>query len=180
VQKRPDSLNPGSPLAQLGEVYLFEGRLAEARSTLEKSLTYLDGDDVIFIAMAKTDLAEVALAEGKFEQALKWLKEAHPYANQHVRRFIVFLCALAGYLVLSRNDKADLRTSAQLYGAIKKLSKQAGIGLNVFYQELNQTRMQRAQKKLSAAEWQKAYETGSGWKRGEAIQRVNELLNRME
>jgi tetratricopeptide (TPR) repeat protein len=57
VQKSPHHLNPGSPLAQLGEVYLFEGRLAEARSTLEKSLTYLDRDDVIFIAMAKTDLA---------------------------------------------------------------------------------------------------------------------------
>jgi hypothetical protein len=46
----------------------------------------------------------------------------------------------------------------------------------VFYQELNQTRIQRAQKKLSAAEWQKAYETGTGWKRSEIQRRMQEFF----
>jgi len=38
--------------------------------------------------------------------------------------------------------------------------------------------MQRAQKKLSSAEWQKAYETGSGWERAEIIRQVEKVLAR--
>lgn len=177
VQKRPGHVNTGLPLTQLGEVHLFEGRLDEARSLLEKALTHLGKEDAVFLAMAKTDLAEVALAEGRFDQAFMWLKEAHPYASLHVRRFIVFLCALAGYLVLSQKDKADLRMAAQVYGAIENLSRQAGIGLNVFYQDLNQKRIRQAQSKLSAAEWQRAYETGLGWERSEIAKWVHAEFN---
>ena len=180
VYNKPEHLNPGSPLAQLGEVYLFEDKVGEARSVLEKALTHLEKGDAIFLAMAMTDLAEVALAEGDLKSAKAWLKEAYPHASQHVRRFIVFLCALAGYLVLSSKDKSNLRCAAHLYGAIEKMSRLAGIGLNAFYQDINQKRMQRAQKNLSATEWQGAYETGSVWERGEAILKVNELLQRLE
>jgi tetratricopeptide (TPR) repeat protein len=172
VNVRADQLNPGPPLAQLGEVYFFEGRLDEARSMLEKSLTYLNEENAIFRAMATTDLAEVALSEGDFEKAREWLRDAIPHANQHVRRLIVFLCALAGYLVLSGKDTKDAQKAIRFYGAIEKLSVKAGIGFNPFYQDLNQKRIALARTKLSVAEWQRAYEAGSGWERSEAVQQA--------
>lgn len=178
MYEKPDHLNPGPPLAQLGEVYLFEGKLDEAKSMLEKALTYLDKEDAIFLAMAKTDLAEITLVEGNLKKAREWLKEAYPQASQHVRRFIVFLCALAGYLVLSGSDKSDLRTAAQLYGVIEKLGTQSGVGFNLFYQKMNQERMSLARKRLSAKEWLEGYETGAGWERGEVVQHIEKVLMR--
>ena len=168
--------SPGPPLAQLGEIALFEGRLDEAKSLLQKALTVLDKEDAIFLAMANTDLVEVALAEGDLANAKAWLKDAYPQANQHMRRFIVFLCALAGYLVLAGKDKVDLRAAAQFYGAIEKLSTQSGVGFNTFYQNLNQERMQLAREKLSDEEWLDAFESGRGWERGEAIHQAKDLV----
>ena len=171
------SMGPGIPTAQLGEIALFEGRLEEAKSLLEQALTLEMGDDaMIFTAMARTDLAEVALAQGDSADALRWLKEAQPLASQQARRFVIFLCALAGYLVLTKKGSPDPGTAAHLYGAIERLSLQAGVGLNGFYQELNRSRMVQAQKKLSAAEWRKAYETGSSWGRDEVLRLIQELL----
>lgn len=178
VYKKTDHLSPGPPLAQLGEVYLFEGRIDESRSLLEKALDVLDEKDVVFLAMAKTDLAEAALIQGDFEAAKYWLKEAYPHAILHARRFIVFLCALAGYLVLPNGDKEDKQKAARLFGAIEKLSNQTGIGFNSYYQDLNKKRIALARKKLSEREWLEAFESGYGWERGEAIQLAGTLLKR--
>lgn len=175
LSKRP-SLNPGPPLTQLGEVALFEGRLDEAKSLLEKALTVLGNEETIFLAMAHTDLAEIALAEENFKKAWECLQEAYPYAAQHVRRFIVFLCALAGWLALSNRSKQDARKAAQLFGAMNKLTEQWGVALNVFYQSRNQERRRLAQKKLPAEEWQEAYESGFGWERSEALRQVEKVL----
>jgi hypothetical protein len=125
--------------------------------------------------MAHTDLAEIALAEENFEKAWEYLQEAYPYATQHVRRFIVFLCALAGWLALS-NGAEDHSKAAQLFGAMNKLAEQWGVVLNVFYQNRNRERMRLAQKKLSAKEWQEAYESGSGWERSEALRQIGNIL----
>lgn len=177
MQGRPD-LNPGPPLAQLGEVALFEGRMEEAKSLLERAITLLDQDDAIFLAMAYTDLAEVALAEDGLETAKHWLKEAYPHTGAHVRRLIVFLCALAGWLALSNGAKEDQRKAAQLFGAMDTLAEESGAGLNPFYQNLNRRRMEIVREKLSAKEWREAYESGSGWERGEAIRQAGNLLKR--
>ncbi|NWG05882.1 MAG: tetratricopeptide repeat protein [Chloroflexi bacterium] len=174
LSKRP-GLNPGPPLAQLGEVALFEGRLDEAKSLLKKALTVLKKEDAIFRAMAHTDLAEVALAEGNFEKAWEYLQEAYPYAIQHVRRFIVFLCALAGWLALS-NGGEDHSKAAQLFGAMNQLAEQWGVVLNAFYQTRNQERTRLVQKKLSAEKWQEAYASGSGWERSEALRQAGNIL----
>jgi tetratricopeptide (TPR) repeat protein len=176
IHENTDGLNPGPPLAQLGEVALFEGRIDEAKTLLERSLSHLNNDDVIFLTMAKTDLAECALAKADYEQARYWLAEAFPTASIHVRRSLVFLCASAGYLVLSSTDMEDAKKAARFYGAIGKLSMQAGVGFNSFYQNLNRERMRIARGKLSDEEWLEAFESGRGWERGEAIQQAKELV----
>ncbi len=172
ANQEPENMKPGIPLTQLGEIAFFEGRLEEAKTMLEQALSEQMGDDeAIFIAMAKTDLAEIALSEGDFEKARGWLKQALPYASQHARRFIVFLSALAGYLILSSDG--DKRKAAQFYGAVESLSERSGVALGLFYQNLNRTRMELVRKELSAKEWQMAFETGHIWERSEAIQQVN-------
>lgn len=172
----PEILNPGSPLAQLGEVAFFSGRLDEAKSLLEKSLAMLDSNDMIFIAMAQTDLAEIALAQKDLLQARHWLEQAYEPACQHIRRMLVFLCALAGYHVLVGRDPSTLGKAAQLYGAMESLGAKSGVNFNSFYRELNQARMQVGREKLSVTEWQAAYETGRGWERDEAIRQAKSLL----
>ncbi len=176
ARREPENMNPGVPLAQLGEIAFFEGRLEEASSFLKGALPHLTDYEMIFLAMARTDLAEIALAEGDLETARDWLVKAYPAASQHTRRFLVFLCALAGYLVLSGKKKENIQKAAQLYGAVETLSAKSGIQFNSFYQHLNQERMKQALGKLSAGEWQKAYKTGLGWERSEAVRQVKSVL----
>jgi predicted ATPase/transcriptional regulator with XRE-family HTH domain len=164
------ALNPGSPLAQLGEVALFEGNLEEAKALFEKALTQLANGDDIFLAIARTDLAEVALIEGDFPKARFWLVQAFVPASQQVRRTMIFLSALAGYLVLSPAE--NIKKAAQFYGAIEAWSERSGVILGSFYQELNRTRIDLARNKLSAKEWLGAFETGRGWERGETVQQA--------
>lgn len=169
-------LNPGSPLAQLGEIALFDGRLDEAQALFEKALTHLANDDDIFTAITKTDLAEVALALGDFSKARLWLEEALEPASKQARRFIVFLSALVGYLVLAPNG--DLGKAAQVYGVIESASERSGVVLGAFYQNLNQKRIRLAREKLSEGEWLRAYETGRGWERSAAVQQAQRILSR--
>jgi tetratricopeptide (TPR) repeat protein len=169
-------LNPGSPLAQLGEIALFEGNLEEAQLWFEKALTHLAKDDDVFLAIAKTDMAEVSLAQGDFVKARLWLKDAFEPASRQMRRFVVFLSALAGYLVLSSDEKEDKRKAARFYGGIEKLSMQSGVSFNPFYQKLNQERMRLTQEKLSDKEWLDAFESGSGWERGEVLKQIQREL----
>jgi ATP/maltotriose-dependent transcriptional regulator MalT len=134
----------------------------------------LGDDKAIFVAMAATDLAEIALAEGDFDTALHWLEQSFPYASQHPRRFVVLLSALAGYLVLSH--KGNIQKAAQFFGAIESLSERSGVILGGFYQDLNHKRMELARKELSAKEWQREFETGRGLERSEAVQQAKDLL----
>jgi tetratricopeptide (TPR) repeat protein len=169
-------LNPGSPLAQLGEVALFEGDLEKAQSLFEQALDHLTNNDDIFLAIAKTDLTEIALAQNEYDKARFWLEGVFEPASRQARRFLVFLSALAGYLVLC--PVGDEKKAAQFYGAIETLSERSGVVLGVFYQNLNQTRIRLVHEKLSAAEWLDAFETGRGWERGEAIQQAKTVLSR--
>jgi tetratricopeptide (TPR) repeat protein len=172
----PEILNLGIPLAQLGEIALFESRLEDAKLLLEKALTSLENSDAIFLAMVRTDLAEIALADKDFPQARKWLEQAYEPARQHIRRTLVFLCALVGYLVLSDRNNDDICKAVELYGAVEFISGKSGIRLNSFYQRLNQLQMEMTREKLSAEEWQQAFETGSGWERDAAIQQARHVL----
>jgi ATP/maltotriose-dependent transcriptional regulator MalT len=167
---QPESLNPGIPLAQLGEVALFEGRLEEAQSHLQRALNEIPAENSIFRAMALTDLAEIALLQKDFAQAQSWLEQARAPASQHIRRSLVFLCALAGYLTLSSTDLAALARAVSLYAAIEALSEQSGIRLVSFYRNLNQERKSLLRQKLPLPVWQQAEETGRSWSRERAWQ----------
>ena len=169
-------LSPGSPLAQLGEIALFEGNLDEAKALFEQALTHLTNDDDIFLAIAKTDLAEVALAQNDFTKARLWLEDVFEPASKQVRRTLVFLSALAGHLVLAPDG--DKVKAAQFYGAIESMSERSGVILGAFYQNMNRTRMELARKELSAKEWLGAFESGAGWERGEAIQQAKDIVTK--
>ena len=170
----PSILNPGSPLAQLGEVSLFEGKLEQAQSLLEQALTHLTERDGIFLAVARTDLAEVALLEGDYKRARSWLAKSIEPSGQHVRRFIVFLCALAGYLASA--PERDKRKAAHLYGAINSLIERSGVILNLFYQTQNQKRIGMVRQSMSEKAWQVAFETGRQWDKEEILANIKEEL----
>jgi predicted ATPase len=160
----PGSLNPGSPLAQLGELALFEGRLEEAKARLSDALTYLDESENIFLAITTIDLAEVALAEQDFPRALDWLCRAHAYAHLIPRRLMVYLCTAAGYLLLAPgSDPEAAGRAARLYGAIQAIEERSGVVLSAYYRELNQRRIQIALQRLSDSEWQAEFEAGQRW-----------------
>lgn len=159
--ENPSILNPGSPLAQLGEAVFFDGKLDEAKILFEKALTYLSLGDEIFLAVAKTDLAEIALTNRDYGEVRKWLVEALEPASMHIRRSIVFLSTLAGYLVLSpegSNEKA-----ACFYGAVDALNEQSSVILGPFFRSLNQRRILIVQQDLSESHWQKAFDVGRQW-----------------
>jgi predicted ATPase/transcriptional regulator with XRE-family HTH domain len=169
----PEAINPGTPMAQLGELALFEGRLDDARWALEKTIEYLietqDTND-LFLNMAKTDLAETALAQKDFPQALHWLGQVQEYTGPLLRRFLVYLCAVAGYFILSPGrHRKDWGTAAQIYGAIESLSERSGIILGAFYQKNISERIALARKHVSAREWEKAFQDGQHLSRDEVI-----------
>ncbi len=173
----PQSLNPGSPLAQLGELSFFEGKLDEAQSLLEQALTLLPPDYVIFTAMATTDLAEIALRRGDIPRARQRLLQASEIVSLHIRRTLVYLCALVGYLSQTKaDDRAIMIQAARFLGAITALAEQSGVNFSGFYQELLARRSRLIQERLSPQEWRAGYEAGHGWSRGYALAQANRLI----
>lgn len=176
----PSLINPGTPLAQLGEIDYFEGRLDDAKSKLEVAIRFLtetDDTDYIFISIAHTDLAEVALAQQDFPKARYWLEKAKVYAGINIRRTLVFLCAATGNLILSPDrKKSDFILTAQLYGAIDAVSERSGIILNSFYQKTNSERMAIAQKQVTPDDWKVNYLVGQHLTREQAIDIAKQAL----
>lgn len=170
IENKSAEFNLGPPLAQLGEVALFQGRLDESQSLLQRALACLPEENAIFRAMAFTDLAEAALAKADFPQARRWLEQARPPASQHIRRTLVFLCALAGYLTLSSADPSALERAVSLYAAVETLSERSGVKLVSFYQNLNQERKALLRQKLPMQAWRHAEALGRSWSREQAWQ----------
>jgi len=169
------SLNSGIPLAQLGEVALFQGNLEQAGLMLEKALANLLPQDDIFIAMALTDLAEIELAGGNYARARQWLWQALQPARRQIRRSIVFLYALAGYLVLRPGGAGA--NAATFYGALETLCERSGVILGSYYHAVNQQRMQVARQRISAADWQNAFKAGRKWNKETAFEQAEIILN---
>ncbi len=172
INHRSAEFSPGRPLAQLGEVALFEGSLEEAQRHLQRAIEYLPEDDAIFRAMAFSDLAELALLQGDFPQARRWLEQARVPAGQHIRRALVFLCALAGYFALGSSDLSTLARAASLYAAIEALSERSGVKLISFYRSRKEDHMRLLRAKLPAQAWQQAEALGRSWSLAEAMEQA--------
>jgi predicted ATPase/transcriptional regulator with XRE-family HTH domain len=176
----PGEINPGSPLAQLGEVALFEGKIEEAKQHLKNAVRLLTDAQAItsiFIAIAYTDMAEVSLVEKDFDQARHWLSLSNEFSGINLRRVMAFLCACAGLLILppGRNKK-ELTVAARCYGVVDSLSEQTGIILGTFYQNNRKARTTLARKHLSAREWEEALQAGQQMNRDEAMNLAKALL----
>lgn len=173
----PTSFNPAMPLTQLGELAFFEGKLDEAQAHLEEALTALPSGEIIFTAMALTDLAEIALAQGVPAKARQYLLQAWETVSQHIRRTLVYLCAVVGYLLQSgAGDRAAMLHAARFLGAIPALAEQSGVVLSSFYREMIARRSRMAQERISPQEWQAAYAEGQRWSRSDALAQARNLV----
>jgi predicted ATPase len=176
-EARQIAVNPGIPLAQLGEVAFFEGRLEDARTMLLESLGYLSSQDEIFLAMALTDLAELALIEGDFVAAHHWLTEAFEPASHHIRRLICYLSTLSGLLALNpENDLEAKRDAVRFQGFIGSIIQRVNLGFSVFYQRLNEQRREQLESSLPYDSWQKEYNAGFHWSKESALMQARVAL----
>lgn len=153
------TLSPGIVLAQLGEIAFFERRLEDGRDILEEALTRLPSEEAIFIAISLTDLAEIALAEGDLGEAFQRLRQGFGAAGSQMRRSLVHLCALAGYLVAMMK----LEQAVRFCGAIKAWIERSGVTYAPFYRELLAQRMEAARVVLPEAQFEAALEAGGDW-----------------
>ncbi len=177
ANKNPTVMNPGIPLAQIGELALFENRNEDAQIALLHALDLLKESEGIFIAMATVDLAEIALNEADFSKAIYWLKNAYPYVNLHIRRLIIYLCAAVGYLVLKPDRKQkDLFSAANLFGAIEILSTKSGVQLADYFINLLQNRKLIIRQVIGTDDWAKHYHSGMEWSQQKALSMVAEFL----
>lgn len=177
ANQNPSAMNPGVPLAQLGELAFFEGRLEDGQVLLEHALELLTEQDAIFIAIATVDLVEIAIAREDLSLALFWLKRAYPYAKIHIRRSIIFLCAAAGYLAKnSAGNSDDLIGAVNLFGAIENLSDKTGVQLGAFYIQLNQKRIRWIRGQISDVDWTRHHLTGAQWNEHQALSKAAEFL----
>jgi tetratricopeptide (TPR) repeat protein len=159
-------LNVGIPLAQLGELALFENRIQESKTFLSEAQSHLSQAYPIFWAMITVDMAEIAIQEGDFGHACAWLKRAIPYASLHIRRTLIFLGTLAGYLVSSHPDsEAHLRAATRFYGALHSFTEQFAIRPGTFHRRLNDQCMQIIQERLSPGDFQAELRIGAEWSR---------------
>jgi tetratricopeptide (TPR) repeat protein len=171
----PEIINPGIPLAQLGEVAFCEEKLDEAQELLKHALSYLANADQIFLAIALTDLAEIALASNEFEKSLTLLRQAFQPALNQARRLMVFLLALIGYLTLY--PAGDKKEAAGFLGALHSLGESSGVILSQFHVDLNEKRSQLVREQLSPSDWNTQFTTGRQWNRDEILAKVGLVLH---
>lgn len=173
--EEPTILNPGSPLAQLGEVAWFEGDLPAATAYLHQALTYLPENNIIFRSIALTDLAEVALAQQDLAAAHTWMTQAFPLVSQHIRRMLIFLCTLTGYLVSSDAER-KLIQAARFLGTIEAIGERAGVVFSGYYLHLIGDRAATIQRRLTRSQWESAFAEGKQWNRETALAEARQSL----
>lgn len=164
-------------MMQQGEVALACGRLDEARATIEQSLALSGNLPSRFIAMAHTNLAEVALARGDHTLARDELQLALPYIHSHTRRWLCFLTTLAGWLIATpRAHYDDVRHGVELFGAVAGLTERTGAPLSAMYRALNETRIEIARRRLTARAWDEAWQHGHGMTTLQVIDYVSKIV----
>lgn len=163
----PYRFNPGCPLAQLGEVALMRGDWAKAAQQLHEALSLLTRGEEnlytgIFMAMAHTDLAELALVHNDPAQARHHCTQVLPYARQYLRRLHCLLVTIVG-ITVTPSPAANVQNAATLLGAIAGLGERTGDTLSPFHQRLIGERSAVVEQRLTAIEWQAAWQVGHVW-----------------
>ncbi len=148
-------------VTQLGEVALACSRFDEAQQLSEQGIALL-GDQVLrFVALAHTNLAEIALARGNHPLAYAELQYTLPYVREHIRRELCFLVALAGWFITKpRARQTDVRRGVELLGMAAGLADRTGAPPSAFYHTLIETRNTIARQRLSERDWQAAWDLG--------------------
>jgi hypothetical protein len=170
ARQLPGLFNPGCPLAQLGEIALMRGDWDKAAHQLRAALTLLTRGEGnlytgIFVAMAHTDLAELALVHNDPAQARHELQQLLPYAHQYLRRLHCLLVTLVGLLLapLPSAPTANRQAAVMFLGAIVALGERTGDTLSPFHQRLIVERTAHAQQLLPSHDWQAAWRVGHTW-----------------
>ena len=177
ARANPDLMKPGVPLAQLGEVTLFEGRYDDARQAFLEAIPNLTSENGIFLAIAMVDMAEIALERRDFLQAHSWLQQAFRHVRTPIRRTMVYLCTLSGYLILlPDSEKGKLLTAIRLLGALDALSDRSGIILGAFYQDVISERVKIACMRISEQEYSLARQEGRSLGKEQALMLAMKLL----
>ncbi len=108
----------------------------------------------IHVAIAHTNLAELALAHGNSIQASHELRQVLPYAHLYMRRLHCLLVTLVGLLLtpLHTTSAADAHAAAAFLGAVAGVSERTGDSLSPLHQALIAQRSGRAQQLLAQRE----------------------------
>jgi len=176
----PHLFNPGSPLAQRGEIALARGEgevAAHHWRTALSLLTSTKGDlyTDIFAAMAHTGLAELALLHNDSVQARRELRQVLPYARLYLRRLHCLLVTLSG-LLLTPSPAPSIPAAVTLLGAVAAIGERTGNTLSPFHQRLIAERSAAAQHLLSQQEWQTAWQVGYAWTPAQAAAEAERWL----
>jgi predicted ATPase/DNA-binding XRE family transcriptional regulator len=171
----PHLFNPGCPFAQLGEVALARADWVAAQTYLAQAVSYLASDQGlplgVFIAIAHTILAEVALAFSNPNEARHELRQALPAARLLFRRMRCLLVTLAGLLLTTvhTTPAEDAQAAAALLGAEAGLGEQMDAPSLLLYQALITERSASVQRLLTPLEWQAAWQRGHAWTLAQAV-----------
>ena len=183
ARRIPHLLNPGCPLAQLGEIALAQSDWAGAARQLHAALALLTDAESnlyngIFAAMAHTGLAELALVDSNPAQARHELRQVLPYARLYLRRLHCLLVTLAGLLLtpLPTTPTETAQAAATLLGAIAGLGERTGDTLSPFHEHLIAARTATAQQLLTEYEWQAAWQQGHAWTPAQAADAAEQWL----
>ncbi|GIV85960.1 MAG: hypothetical protein KatS3mg052_2967 [Candidatus Roseilinea sp.] len=179
AQQRPEALNPGFPMLQLGEVAWARGDLAAAAALFDEADALLPAARPdLARAILHTDRAEIALVCGDAGVARRELLLALPHVRQHVRRVRFWLVSLAGWLLADGSpEKAAL--------GVQCLAVEEGLGerggpLSPLYRALIAQRLQTARSLVDAPVWPALWRAARGWTAQEALAHGEAWLNQEE
>lgn len=179
ARQRPELLNSGFPLVQLGEVAWARADLAEAQALFDEADALLpDAGPELARAILHTDRAEIALARRDVAAARRELLLALPHVRKHVRRVRFWLVSLAGWLLADGSpEKAAL--------GVQCLAVEEGLGerggpLSPLYRALIAQRLQTARSLVDAPAWSALWRAARGWTAQEAMAHGEAWLNRKD
>ncbi|ACL23616.1 ATP-binding protein [Chloroflexus aggregans] len=177
ARQRPELLNPGFPLLQLGEVAWARGDLTQAQALFDEAAALLpDAGPELARAILHTDRAEIALARGDVVAARGELLLALPHVRQHVRRVRFWLVSLAGWL-LADGSPEDAALAVQCLAAEEGLGERGG-PLSPIYHALIAQRRRTACDLVEAATWSALWRAARVWTAQEALARAESWLGR--